>query len=72
MTNIWVVNNTKRGYVTEVIERKIYKRVGRNIIKYKNKQHKLYVYQPGNRKSQGYCIFPQGLPSSLKEYLRKK
>ena len=67
LRNIWVVDNIGRGYIIEIIKRKINEHKDGDYVLYKNKQYKISYYQPGKRKRDNYCIFPQGLPKTLKE-----
>ena len=65
LRNIWVVNNIGRGYVMEIIKRKINERKDGDYVVYKNKQYKISHFQPAGRHNTGYSIFPLGLPKSV-------
>ena len=69
LTKIWVVDNNDK--VVNLIDRRIYKRKDKNIVRYLNKYYKTYYYHPKTKLMAGYCIFPRGLTARLKKSLNR-
>ena len=66
LRDICVVDNIGRGHIIETIKRIINRHKDGDFVLYNNKQYKITICLPGRRKSESYCIFPRGLPKTLK------